>query len=220
MSRLSNGASASPPSHLTPNPHLQQPANNMADQTLLSELCGIWCVSTHLELSSSPSFPFRSRHTPLSFCTTDLAIGQLWLTFYSNSNKSKYCCPGCAARTCSLPCYKRHQQWAQCSGKRDPTKYVKKDQLTTPAGIDHDYNFLTSIERGVDRAEELVSDLGPVETTKGRTPLKKWEVSDKHYAAVGVTVVKAPKGMSRQKQNNTHRSKRYGLLSVCYVPFS
>ncbi|KAF2197105.1 hypothetical protein GQ43DRAFT_444522 [Delitschia confertaspora ATCC 74209] len=128
-----------------------------------------------------------------------------------NTNKFKYCCPGCAARTCSLPCYKRHQQWAQCSGKRDPTKYVKKSQLSTPAGIDHDFNFITGIERGLDRAEKNVKDRGII-LNETRAPTKKGEVQRGHYAAAGVNVIKAPKGLSRQKDNTTHRSARGRII--------
>ena len=37
---------------------------------------------------------------------------------------SKYTCPGCARRTCSLPCSKRHKAESGCTGKRDRLKYV------------------------------------------------------------------------------------------------
>lgn len=37
---------------------------------------------------------------------------------------SKYTCPGCARRTCSLPCSKRHKEESGCTGKRDRLKYV------------------------------------------------------------------------------------------------
>jgi hypothetical protein len=111
----------------------------------------------------------------------------------SNTASFKYRCPGCSARTCSLPCYKRHQQWAQCNGKRDPAKFVKKSQLATPAGIDHDYNFLTSIERGLEKARRAA---------KGR------QASDQHFAVAGVAVIRAPKGLSRQKDNKTHQNKK------------
>ncbi|KAJ4296756.1 Box C/D snoRNA accumulation [Kalmusia sp. IMI 367209] len=126
----------------------------------------------------------------------------------SNTAKFKYRCPGCSARTCSLPCYKRHQQWAQCNGKRDPTKYVKKSQLSTPSGIDHDYNFLTSIERSLERAERQVEDRGLGSLSGPRRDAQIRQPADQHYAAAGVTVVRAPKGLSRQKENKTHRSKK------------
>ncbi|KAL1599751.1 Box C/D snoRNA accumulation [Paraconiothyrium brasiliense] len=129
-----------------------------------------------------------------------------------NTQQFKYRCPGCSARTCSLPCYKRHQQWAQCDGKRDPTKFVKKSQLATPAGIDHDYNFLTGIERGLEKAEKQLEDKGlgshpdPRRDAKGRQP------TDQYFAGAGVTVIRAPKGLSRQKENKTHKNKQKNIV--------
>ncbi|CAI6244310.1 unnamed protein product [Periconia digitata] len=123
-----------------------------------------------------------------------------------NISPFKYKCPGCSAHTCSLPCYKRHQQWAQCSGKRDPTKFVKKSLLETPAGIDHDFNFLISVERGLQRAEKVENA-----TTGSVSGLQRGanrrNVSNQQLTAAGVTIVRAPQGLSRQKQNTTHRGK-------------
>ncbi|KAL9941361.1 hypothetical protein D7B24_003616 [Verticillium nonalfalfae] len=71
----------------------------------------------------------------------------------------KYKCPACDTRTCSLPCTRRHKAWSSCSGIRDATAYVPRAQLRTPAGVDHDYNFLHGIERAVQRAErEIVEE--------------------------------------------------------------
>ncbi|KAF1841163.1 uncharacterized protein K460DRAFT_371154 [Cucurbitaria berberidis CBS 394.84] len=126
-----------------------------------------------------------------------------------NINTSKYRCPGCAARTCSLPCYKRHQQWAQCSGQRDPTKFVKKSQLVTPAGIDHDFNFLTGIERNLEKAERTVSATG-IGAASDYQPKSKSQQGGTQYArleaAAGVKIIRAPKGLSRQKENKSHPS--------------
>ncbi|KAL8365175.1 hypothetical protein RB595_004129 [Gaeumannomyces hyphopodioides] len=69
----------------------------------------------------------------------------------------KYRCPRCAARTCSLACVTRHKSRAGCSGARDPAAFVPASRLRTPAGIDHDYNFLSAIERARDRAARDVA---------------------------------------------------------------
>lgn len=131
------------------------------------------------------------------------------LTYISNTNQFKYRCPGCSARTCSLPCYKRHQQWAQCSGQRDPTKFVKKSQLATPAGIDHDFNFLTGIERGIEKAEKTAS-AAAADSSSETQPKTRSQLAGNLYgrleATAGVTIIKAPKGLSRQKENNSHPS--------------
>lgn len=106
-------------------------------------------------------------------------------------------------RTCSLPCYKRHQKWAQCSGIRDPTVYVKKSKLYTAAGVDHDYNFITSIERGLEHAERKLEDreIQPEAFIKG--PRHEQTLCNA-VRATKVIIEHAPRGMSRQKQNRTH----------------
>lgn len=70
----------------------------------------------------------------------------------------KYTCPGCNTHTCSLACNKKHKSWANCSGRRDPTAYVPPSKLKTPAGIDHDYNFLSAIERERERNQREIVD--------------------------------------------------------------
>ncbi|KAI4229530.1 MAG: hypothetical protein L6R36_000794 [Xanthoria steineri] len=128
----------------------------------------------------------------------------------------KYCCPRCSARTCSLPCIKRHKQWASCSGVRDPATYLKRSELATPRGIDHDYNYLTSIERQLDNAERDAESKGILlhngklnglapkahHPAKGEVPLQN------AIKQCRVVVDRAPKGMSRQKQNETYWDKR------------
>ncbi|KAF2463312.1 uncharacterized protein BDR25DRAFT_113795 [Lindgomyces ingoldianus] len=200
----------------------------MADETLLSDLCSIWCVLSTSSMSSmtftpcpcpmslssispDPAFIHRLKQT-FQFAQPTETFPTLRLTESSNNKKSKYCCPGCAARTCSLPCYKRHQQWAQCTGKRDPTKYVKKSQLATPAGIDHDYNFITGIERGLDRKEKDIQDRGLSVANAARTGPGKGEITEQRYKAAGVNVIRAPKGLSRQKENKTHASSKKNIV--------
>lgn len=78
-----------------------------------------------------------------------------------HADPPKYVCPACAAATCSLACSQRHKAWAGCSGRRDPTAYMPPHKLKTPAGVDHDYNFLSAIERGRERDQrEMVEERG------------------------------------------------------------
>ncbi|KAK1772316.1 hypothetical protein QBC33DRAFT_520829 [Phialemonium atrogriseum] len=72
----------------------------------------------------------------------------------------KYKCPRCGARTCSLACVRKHKAWASCSGERDPAAFVPRAQLCSDAGVDHDYNFISSIERARDRFEKEVTSGG------------------------------------------------------------
>ncbi|KAL2044277.1 hypothetical protein N7G274_002982 [Stereocaulon virgatum] len=128
----------------------------------------------------------------------------------------RYRCPRCSVLTCSLPCIKRHKQWAQCNGLRDPTVYVKAKDLATPKGIDHDYNYLTSIERELDNAEKDATSRGVVlqePSIKQSNPKKNVTRLEAALERCGVVVVKAPKGMTRSKQNDTRVTQRtHGLI--------
>jgi hypothetical protein len=134
----------------------------------------------------------------------------------------KYTCPRCAAQTCSLKCSKRHKLWSSCDGIRDPTVFIPKSKLATPSGIDHDYNFLHSIETRVERSEKrIVEDLGLVEKAelqRARADVDEdeWRRSHKGRHApgeecimrvlkfMGIRVIKAPKGMRRNTENTTN----------------
>ena len=157
---------------------------------LLSSLCTIWSVQI-LTLQ-------KTLHTDSTF-------------FSSHVHPHKYRCPRCSTLTCSLPCIKRHKQWAQCNGVRDPTKYMKRSDLATPKGIDHDYNYLTSIERELDHAEKNATSRGFVleeERRRSKQPLKGETQFNAALEKCGVVVAKAPKGMTRSKRNETICSKK------------
>ena len=160
---------------------------------LLSDLCAIWSVPSRCSVTQAD--------------------------IQSHIHPHQYCCPRCAARTCSLPCAKRHKQWSQCNGIRDPSIYVKRSDLATPKGIDHDYNYLTSIERQIDNAERDAHERGFLLENHGsgkegwkRQGLdgpRKGEMPTK--AAIercGVIVERAPEGMARRKQNATNWDKK------------
>ena len=131
-------------------------------------------------------------------------LGWFCADYVSYTNPPKYVCPRDHVKTCSLPCYKRHQQHATCNGKRDPTAYVKRDQLATASGIDHDYNFLSGVERVFDRADKdrEVRGIGEVDTGTR----KRWNNHgplQKYLRQNNIFVDRAPLGMSRQKANTT-----------------
>ncbi|EXJ55417.1 hypothetical protein A1O7_08344 [Cladophialophora yegresii CBS 114405] len=118
-------------------------------------------------------------------------------------NPIKYTCPRCGIHTCSLPCVKRHKSWAQCSGVRDPAAYRKRADLATPASIDQDFNFITSVERSLQRADALnptqTIDLAPSGLRRDRKT--KFDNATEER---GIRLIKAPKGLSRNKQNKSH----------------
>lgn len=149
------------------------------------------------------------------------------------TNVPKYTCPRCSVQTCSLPCSRRHKLWSECSGIRDPTAFKPKSQLATPSGIDHDYNFLHSIEHKIERSEKaIVEDRGLVD--KGelaaarrdenpadwRAKMRKrkrqnpgQEPIERTLKSMRTTVELAPKGMKRSAENHTTWAKNQKCIN-------
>ncbi|KAJ1865323.1 Box C/D snoRNA accumulation [Coemansia sp. RSA 1722] len=59
---------------------------------------------------------------------------------------SKYKCPGCMTRTCSLGCSKKHKAQTKCSGTRDRTKFIKRSEYDDNT-LMSDYGFLQDMAR-------------------------------------------------------------------------
>lgn len=130
------------------------------------------------------------------------------------SEKPKYRCPRCQVQTCSLPCYKKHQQRASCNGKRDVAAYKKRSQLATPAGLDQDYNYLQQVERSMEIADREVHERG-IGTTSNKNVSRNWQANsslNKYLIDHSITIQRAPVGMSRQKNNNTRATKNGGIF--------
>ena len=87
---------------------------------------------------------------------------------------------------------------------------MKRSDLATPKGIDHDYNYLTSIERELDHAEKNALSRGFLleEEKKSRRPVKGETKLSAAFERRRVIVTKAPKGMTRSKLNGTICSKK------------
>ncbi|KAK2785980.1 hypothetical protein FQN53_007083 [Emmonsiellopsis sp. PD_33] len=147
-------------------------------------------------------------------------------------NPPKYKCPRCLTSTCSLPCVKRHKIWSQCSGVRDPAAYLKRKELSTPSAFDKDFNFISGIERFVERAErgaerrgvelrrDEVQDAGEEGGEGGRRkkrvrkePVKGEVALMRGLEQARVMVIRAPRGMSRAKMNLTGWNKKWKCLS-------
>jgi hypothetical protein len=146
----------------------------------------------------------------------------------------KYKCPRCGVRTCSLTCSKKHKSWSSCNGERDPTVYVPPTRLRTDAGIDHDYNFLTKIERTMERTERMfIEDKGILPEPQARPhPNKRHKMHHGHsqdrtttataesdarrWAKLGkwkltkldINLKLLPFGMERARENTTSYNRR------------
>ncbi|RMX86676.1 hypothetical protein D0868_15112, partial [Hortaea werneckii] len=127
------------------------------------------------------------------------------------TEQPKYRCPRCQTQTCSLPCYKKHQQRASCNGKRDPAAYQKKSQLATASGLDRDYNYLKGVERQIDVAGQEAEDRGiGAKNATSKNVLRGWRADSalqRYLVQNNINIEHAPKGMSRQRNNQTRPTK-------------
>ncbi|KAL1625248.1 Box C/D snoRNA accumulation [Diplodia seriata] len=89
-------------------------------------------------------------------------------------------------------------------GKRDPAAFVKRNELATPSGIDHDYNFLTGIERGLQRADENAE----AQSHKNKKYEQDQAKLQRYLQSNRIIVDRAPIGMTRQKTNRTRMTKK------------
>jgi len=89
---------------------------------------------------------------------------------------------------------------------------VKKSQWATPAGVDHDYNYLRSVERSIGDAGQDAQTRGiGVAAPAFKGTAKAWQPDSalmKYLNLNRITVDHAPLGMSRQKNNQTRISKK------------
>ena len=134
------------------------------------------------------------------------------LTKASHLNRPRYKCPRCTLQTCSLACVKRHKLWSQCSGARNPAAYRKRHELATPSSIDQDYNFITRLERTIERADDQTQERGIKLNENRRKQVKGEARREAEIQQTGAIVFKAPPGMSRALQNKSKWDNRHKCL--------
>ena len=65
-------------------------------------------------------------------------------------NTSKYKCPKCEVRSCSLQCVQRHKLEAECDGIRDKVKYLPINKFTD-LDVVSDFRLLEEVSKQVDK---------------------------------------------------------------------
>lgn len=111
----------------------------------------------------------------------------------------------------------KHKSWG-CSGKRDPTAYIKKNQLVTPSGVDHDFNFISGIEQSRDRKGEHLQGRS-IQDAQSRSARLSQPAFRNRLQLARVNIEYAPLGMSRQKLNRTSFAKVRPIsrMYTCYA---
>ncbi|KAG8975983.1 hypothetical protein FRB90_009359, partial [Tulasnella sp. 427] len=73
-------------------------------------------------------------------------------------NPSKYTCPRCSFKSCSLPCSTTHKVLYNCSGVRDPVSYVPMNRYGW-TNLMNDYTYLEGVDRKVSEVGGEIRDL-------------------------------------------------------------
>lgn len=153
-----------------------------------------------------------------------------------HENQAKYTCPACGIKTCSLVCYKDHQEERECTGKVDTNRYLNREELAAdPIHLNRDYNFLTQVDRQIQVGKEDItksakhvfkrSKFSHHNTNNKRQRRIDEDNKDKRITAVekvflnnpttivkreNTLVVQLPAGMSRSSSNKTGYDKKLG----------
>lgn len=120
---------------------------------------------------------------------------------------------------------------------RDPAAYLRRNELATPSAFDRDFNFITGIERRIERADRDAEDRGvhidhdyvegPADAEEENARKRKRANHDGSGLVKGeagflrgtqtseVHVVRAPKGMTRNKQNTSRWHPKCVFHSIC-----
>ncbi|KAF5207953.1 box C/D snoRNA protein [Thalictrum thalictroides] len=123
-------------------------------------------------------------------------------------NPSKYTCPCCSIRSCSLPCVKSHKKRTSCTGKRHRTCFVPLSQFDDNLIIS-DYNLLEEAKRVAESAKRRMRD-GKFGRFQYKLPFKLQSL--KNAAARRKThIIFLPIGMSKREKNQT----RYDHRLIC-----
>ncbi|KAG9025816.1 hypothetical protein FS837_004811, partial [Tulasnella sp. UAMH 9824] len=125
-----------------------------AGQTLLPNISSTAAASAdpEIEFEAGPSTPRPPTSTPTPLCG------------HCKLNPSKYTCPRCSFKSCSLPCSTTHKVLYNCSGVRDPVSYVPMNRYGWGT-LMNDYTYLEGVGRKV---SEVGGDIRKLKGGRGR----------------------------------------------------
>jgi hypothetical protein len=86
------------------------------------------------------------------------------------NNDHKYKCPRCSMKTCSLACCKTHKSNTGCTGERDKTKFIAKEEFDEQALLS-DYKYLEEQTRLIDAYQRTIEQLdSPLKSNESKGP--------------------------------------------------
>jgi hypothetical protein len=118
---------------------------------------------------------------------------------------SRYCCPRCQHRSCSLVCLKQHKVDAKCSGQRDRCDFIPIQNFTTDDLV-KDYRFLEEVAREDDGAARRLREAPSTKQTKwGKTMMAQAK-----QRSIQLRLM-AP-GMKRRRENTSAFNKKQSAM--------
>lgn len=130
--------------------------------------------------------------------------------------ESKYSCPRCKCKTCSLACFNKHKDVKSCSGKSDTTlgtrdSYIEKKELDGN-DVQRDYNFLLKMNRNLDIAKDKKREMKIMKRSNNSNHNQhEWMLQR------GVKVRKVPFGMSRGVLNKSGKKGKEWSWTIEFV---
>ncbi|KAG7014219.1 Box C/D snoRNA protein 1, partial [Cucurbita argyrosperma subsp. argyrosperma] len=117
------------------------------------------------------------------------------------SNPSKYKCPACSLRSCSLNCVKAHKRHSGCTGKRKHIQLVPLSQFNDSILLS-DYNLLEEVKRMAESAQRFRKKLCPYTHAYFRLP---FHLKSLRTAALSrrTKIMFLPTGMTKRENNQT-----------------
>ncbi|GFP93128.1 box c/d snoRNA protein 1 [Phtheirospermum japonicum] len=124
-------------------------------------------------------------------------------------NPSKYKCPGCSLRSCSLPCVNSHKKRTACTGKRPLTNFVPVSQFDDNLLIS-DYNMLEDVKRIADSAQRMRIKLCGYSNFRVPYPLKSLRSA---AASRRTKLLFHSRGMSKRQKNQSYYDNKMKFIA-------
>ncbi|XP_073309315.1 uncharacterized protein [Primulina huaijiensis] len=141
--------------------------------------------------------------------STSTAKDQPILCEECKTKPSKYKCPGCSLRSCSLPCVNAHKQRTACTGKKPVANSVPLSKFDDNL-ILSDYNMLEDVKRIAESAQRKRVKLCGDYHFRLPFPLKSLR------SAAGsrrTRILFHSNGMSKREMNKTYYNNRKKFIS-------
>ncbi|XP_073027807.1 uncharacterized protein [Primulina eburnea] len=122
---------------------------------------------------------------------------------------SKYKCPGCSLRSCSLPCVNAHKQRTACTGKKPVADFIPMSKFDDNL-ILSDYNMLEDVKRMAESAQRKRVKLCGSYHFRLPFPLK---ILRSAAASRRTKILFHSNGMSKREMNKTYYNNRKKFIS-------